>query len=283
MKQASLDDAVARCLAALERRRFSRPGALYLLSTGVEVLAGRLRDASRLPLGKLEAAPESWSEVMLHQGTLEGLPVWLVENSRADAAESEPAWAAAFPIWLAAAAGASSFVSTHAGSSLDEKLAPVGALALVRDHVNLSGSTPLVGLSASRLGAQFPDQSRVHDPMLRAAARELCKKLGLEGRESVAACSLGPTLETPAERRWFKAAGADVSAQELAPGLIAAAHAGLGGLAIVVVVHAADEALDIARIAARSERLAPAIDELLTALARDVQRTARARLDEVGG
>jgi purine-nucleoside phosphorylase len=253
-----------------------------LLSTGVDVLAGRLTDAARVPLAKLAGVPDVWAERMLHSGLLDGLPVWLLENSPGDAAPNAPPWERAFPVWLAAAAGASTLVTTCVAASLDALAAPAGTVALVSDHINVSGATPLFGLGPSELGAQFPDQSRVHDRALRADALALCARLGLHARECVVACTLGPTLETPAERRWLAQCGAQVSAQGLAWTLIAAAHAGLGGLTIAVTVQAADEELDIARIAARSEALAPALDELLTGLASDVQRSARARLEELG-
>jgi purine nucleoside phosphorylase len=99
-------------------------------------------------------------------------------------------------------------------------------------------------------------------------------------REVVAACTLGPSLETPAERRLLARAGAEVSAQGLAPTLIASAHAGLGGLTIVVVTHEGEAELDIAKSAARSDALAPALDDLLVQLSEEVQRRARARLEE---
>lgn len=282
MHASPLDSGVAQALGALEARKLTRPAALYLLSTGVGVLAGRLESAGRLPFSKLDGTPRAWSDTLLHHGLLHGLPVWLVENSPLDRECGEDEWQRAFPLWLAAAAGASTFVHTSSGSSLDELAAPPGTLALLSDHVNLSGTTPLLGLGGSRLGAQFPDLSRVHDGELRAAALGLAKQLGLAAAEFVGACSAGPTLETPAERRWMARCGAQVAAQDLAAPLIAAAHAGLGGLSIVVVVHSGDGAIDIAKVAARAEALAPGLDDLLARLAQDVQRRARARLEELG-
>lgn len=283
MNVSLLDATVERALAAGQRSLSIRPVALYLLSTGVDVLAGRLEKAGRLPLSKLTGTPPEWSDSLLHFGLLRGLPVWLLENAPTESELGAPPWTSAFPVWLAAAAGASTLITTSAGSSLDAANAPIGTLALVRDHINLSGTTPLLALGSSRLGAQFPDQSRVHDAPLRRGALDICARLGLHARELVVAGTLGPTLETPAERRWMKLAGAEVSAMGLSSTLIAAAHAGLGGLSIVAVVHSDDGAIDIAQIAARSEALAPALDELLTELASDVQRSARARLDEVDG
>jgi purine nucleoside phosphorylase len=281
MDTCALDEAVSRALAALERRKLPAPAALYSLGTGAEVLASRLERAARVPFSKLDGAPPAWAETLLHHGSLAGLPVWLLDHAPLEPEPDEPPWQRAFPIWLAAAAGASTLLHTTAGSSLAADV-PAGTLGLVTDHVNASGTTPLVGLRGSRLGPQFPDQTRVHDPELRRAACELGLRLGLAMREVVAACTLGPSLETPAERRCLARAGAQVSAQGLAAPLVASAHAGLGGLAIVVVTHEGDGELDIARIAARSEALAPALHDLLVELAGDVQRRARERLDEEG-
>ena len=278
MHTSALDESVASALGALERRSILRPAALYLLSTGVSVLSGRLQRAGRLPLGKLDGAPRAWADTLLHWGLLEGLPIWLLENSPLDREPEEPEWQRAWPMWLAASAGASTFVHTSAASSLVPELEP-GTIGLVRDHVNVSGTTPLEGLGSSRLGSQFPDVSRVHDKALRSSALELARTLGLASREVVAACAVGPSLETPAERRWMARCGAEASAQELAAPLLAAAHAGLGGLSMLVMVHAGEGPIDIAQVAARAEAIAPALDDLLAKLALAVQREARERLE----
>jgi len=255
---------------------------LFLLGTGVGLLPGRLRDGRRLPLSSVEGVPESWGEALLHYGDFHGLPAWMIEDAHLDAREEEPAWCPAFPVWLAATAGASTLIHTSAGRSLEDgdgQSLPAGTLALLSDHVNLSGATPLANLGQSRLGPLFPDLTALHDTALRKSALALCTKLGLAGAECVGAASLGPALETPAERRWFARAGARVAAQGLATPLLAAAHAGLGVLSIVVVTAAGDESLDIARIAAASRALAPALDDLLWELAAEVQREARAELE----
>jgi len=114
---------------------------------------------------------------------------------------------------------------------------------------------------------------------LRRMAQTMCARLGLSAREAVAACTLGPALDTPAERRWFSSAGADVAVQRLAAPLIAAAHAGLGVLGLVAVTNAGDGPVDIGRIAATSSAVAPALDDLLWSLAEEVQRSAPSELE----
>ena len=280
MQPSVLDESVSQALASLERRDVQRPSALYLLSTGVGVLAGRLTRAGRLPFSKLEGVPHAWQDSLLHWGLLEGLPIWLVENSPLDREAGEAEWQRAWPMWLAAAAGASTFVHTCAGASLDSSVPP-GTIALLSDHVNLSGTTPLLALGSSRLGAQFPDVSRVHDAALRRAAVELCRSLGLAVAEPVGACAVGPTIETPAERRWMGHCGAQVSAQELAAQCPIQRRS--AGVSIVVVVHEGDDPVDIALVAARAEKLAPALDDLLSKLALAVQEQVRERLAELEG
>ena len=221
----------------------------------------------------------------MHYGELESLPVWLIEDAPEDAPDGEPPWAAAFPVWLAAAAGAVSLVHTAAGSALDlgaDSLA-LGTLALVSDHLNLSGATPLVGLGKTRLGPMFPDQTQLHDRRLRAQALAIAARLGLAAREVVAVGTLGPAIETPAERRWFARAGGAVAVQRLATTLLAAAHAGLGALCVVAVTHAGDGPVDIAQAASISAELAPALDDLLAELARHVVSAALAELERESG
>lgn len=281
MDDSSFDDAVFGAAAALRERGVPAPHALLLLGTGVGVLPGRLESAGRIPLEVAKGLPPAWEGALLHYGELQGLPVWLLEDAAADPLPDDPPWAAAFPVWLAAAAGAASLIHTTAGSALDagEDSLPVGAFALVSDHVNLSGTTPLLGLGDTRLGPLFPDQTTVHDAFLRDSARRTCEQLGLAGIEAVAACTNGPALDTPAERRWFAGTGARVSAQGLATPLLAAAHAGLGTLAIVLVTDEGDDPVDIARVAAVSGELAPALDDLLFAVAKDAQERATEDLE----
>ncbi len=278
-----LDDAVARALASLERARAPRPSAVVSLATGAGALAGRLEQAGRLPFSRLEGSPARWRDVLLHYGTLEGAPVWVFEDAPADAGRDDAPWHAAYPVWLAGASGAASLIHVCAGastSSASDGGLRAGSIALVRDHLNLSGGTVLMGLGSSRLGAQFPDQTRTHDAFLRRSALAICERLGLHGAECVAACPLGPTLETPAERRAFAALGAQVSAQRLIEALHAAAHAGVGVLAAVLVVQESDEELDIARIAARAAALAPAVDDLIVEMVRAARAEAWGRARE---
>lgn len=275
----NLDASVFPALSELERRGARRPTCLVLGGAGLGLLPTRLARAGRLPLSALSGAPESWHSAILHWGELNGLALWLLEDERSNARETppEPAWARTWPVWLAAGAGAVSLVYSAGACALDDT--PLGTFALAGDHLDFGGESPLLGLGETRLGPMFPDTSRLHDTVLRRAALSECERLGLAAREAIVACTPAPALETPAEQAWYASAGAQVSVQGLGAWLAAAAHAGLGTLAIALVVSRAGLPLDIARVLAAARELAPALDDLLWNLAGRVPALALGDLE----
>lgn len=273
----ALDAAVRSTLAGLAD--LPAPRALFLLGTGAGLLPLRLAEPKRAKLGAIPGAPASWRGAQVHAGRLGELSCWIVEDAPGppdrggQPAEDEPAWVRGFPCWLAAAAGAAVLVHTSAGSSLVDAIPPA-SLAVVSDHLNLSGRTPLVGLSASKLGPLFPDLVRLHHASLRARAVAIGGELGLALHEAVAVATPGPALETPAERRFYARAGGEVAVQDLEGPLLAAAHAGLAVLAVVCVTDRGEGEVDLGRIVAAAERLAPGLEDLLLRLAPGIARAA---------
>ncbi len=283
MSTSMLDAEVDRSLAHLTHLEVTSPQALYFLATGSATLATRLTRLQRVPFAKMPGAPEAWREITLCAGTLGDLSVWLVDDAPGAAEEGglvepgEPAWARGFPVWLAAAAGASVLVHASAGFALPvEGRAAVarGTLALVRDHLNVSGRTPLYALGASDLGPLFPDTSQLHHVELRHAALRLARTMGLPVAEVVAACVAGPSLETAAERRFWARAGADVAVQELQNPLLAAAHAGFAALSIVCVTDAGEGASDVRGIVQHADAMAAPLEELLLGITGDIAAIA---------
>jgi len=97
-----------------------------------------------------------------------------------------------------------SFLLTNAaGGIADDMMA--GDLMVLRDHLNLTGQSPLVGLHEPAFGPRFPDQTRVYAPRL----VQLLQATGTRLRPGVYAGLLGPSYETPAEIRMLRTLGAD--------------------------------------------------------------------------
>lgn len=280
---ASLDAAVLAGARDLAARNVPAPDVFVWTSLGIGLLPGRLARGTRVPLARTEGIPAAWRESVLFIGEAGGGIVWILEDAPGapeDGGEGlvdERPWTRAYPAWLAASAGAQVCIHASAGVALpvEGDALPTGSIALVRDHVNLSGRTPLLGLGASKLGPLFPDQSRTHHESLRASALAHARRLGIAAREAVAICTRGPALETRAERRFWARAGGDVAVAELDGPALACAHAGLSLLALAGVTDDGDGHADLRRIVERAERLAPAIEELVVACAPEAVRVAR--------
>ena len=123
-----------------------------------------------------------------------------------------------------------------------------GSLVAISDHLNLQGTSPLVGPNDDSLGPRFPDMSDAYDPAYRALARAAAERLGLALGEGVYAAWLGPAFETPAEIRMIRTLGADLVGMSTVPEVLAARHMGIRCLALSCVTNAA------AGVLARADR-----------------------------
>jgi purine-nucleoside phosphorylase len=100
--------------------------------------------------------------------------------------------------------GLGSFLLTNAAGGIADDMAP-GDLMVLRDHLNLTGQSPLIGPHEPAFGPRFPDQTRVYSPRL----QQLLSATGTRLRPGVYAGLLGPSYETPAEIRMLRTLGAD--------------------------------------------------------------------------
>jgi len=127
------------------------------------------------------------------------------------------------------------FISSAAGG-LNPLFEPADIMA-VTDHINLTGRNPLIGPNLDSLGPRFPDMSQVYDPVLIDMARQKAKELGIDLKQGAYVGILGPSLETPAETRFLRMAGADAVGMSTVLEVIAAVHCGLRVMAIVAITN----------------------------------------------
>ncbi|HEV8239485.1 MAG TPA: purine-nucleoside phosphorylase [Thermoanaerobaculia bacterium] len=133
---------------------------------------------------------------------------------------------AVFPIRLAALLGVKVLLLTNAAGAVAERLR-AGALALVTDHLNLTGLNPLTGTPPEEWGPRFPDMIDAYDPRLRELLRRHADAIGLTLDEGVYGGLAGPTYETPAEVRMLRTLGADLVGMSTVLEVIAARHLGV--------------------------------------------------------
>jgi purine-nucleoside phosphorylase len=143
-----------------------------------------------------------------------------------------------------------------------------GDLMLMTDHLNLTGTSPLLGPNDDGVGPRFPDMSEAYDKRLRAAAREAAKDANIELREGVYAGLLGPSYETPAEIRMARALGAQAVGMSTVLEVIALRHMGVrvGALSCITNLAAgiSPTPLDHAEVEATARAKRPQLLALLT-------------------
>ena len=158
----------------------------------------------------------------------------------------------------AAAAGCSVAVLTNANGSLRADL-EIGQPVLVRDHLNLTGTSPVEG-------AHFVDLTDCWSARLRSLAHQLDPSLV----EATYAWLPGPHYETLAEAEWVRRIGGDVLGMSTVPEAIAGRECGLEvlGLSTVTAIEGQDSGIDPSEVVAVAERTAERTGPLLADLVR---------------
>lgn len=235
-RPATVEDAVDR----IRQESDLEPRVGVVLGSGLGGLADEVENRVEISYRRIPGWPASTAvghAGVLVLGSIDGVPV-AVLRGRTHLYEGMSADRAVFGIRVLGRLGLRTLVVTNAAGAINVAYRP-GMLVLISDHVNLMGTSPLVGRNDDDLGPRFPDLSDAYDPELRRLAHEIAELLGLELPEGVYVAWLGPQFETPAEIRFMRAVGGDLAGMSTVPEVIAARHMGIRCLGISVVTNMA--------------------------------------------
>jgi purine-nucleoside phosphorylase len=180
--------------------------------------------------------------------------------------EGHAASVVAHGVRTAVAAGCRTVVLTNAAGFLRTEW-PIGQPVLVRDHINLTGHSPLTGPPPpAPYGPRFVDISDLYSARLRSLAHRVDPSLP----EGVYVGFHGPQFETPAEIRMAAVIGGDLVGMSTVLEAIAAHHAGAEVVAVSLATNLAagisPVPLDGADVIAAGEAAAGRIAGLLRGL-----------------
>ncbi|HWZ42118.1 MAG TPA: purine-nucleoside phosphorylase [Candidatus Saccharimonadales bacterium] len=147
------------------------------------------------------------------------------------------------PMRVFACLGIKAALLTNAAGGISTRLKQ-GCLVVLKDHINLQGSNPLIGPNVTRFGPRFPDMTEAYAKDYRAMAMEEGKRVGIDISEGVYAALTGPSYETPAEIHYLRTIGADTVGMSTVPEVIVARHCGMKVLAISCVTNMAAGMVD---------------------------------------
>src|ERR1700692_3237567 len=173
--QYSLADAAAQFILA---RTTLRPKIGLVLGCGLGAFADSLTDATRIPYAEIPTFPRSTA--IGHAGQMvlgrAGSVAVAAMQGRAHLYEGYSAQEVTFPMRVFGRMGVRAVILTNAAGGINLSYSQ-GALVLIRDHINLQGSNPLVGPNDDRFGVRFPDLTHAYAKDYRQIAREEAGKL----------------------------------------------------------------------------------------------------------
>ena len=192
----------------------------------------------------------------------------VISQGRLHLYEGHAAATAVLPVAVLYELGVRTVVLTNAAGGIDPAMKP-GELMLLRDHINLTGQNPLVGRAGPQI---FADMTQLYDAELRQTVASACKALSIPCREGVYLQVTGPSYETPAEIRAFRAMGADAVGMSTAIEAVFARYLGMRVAGISCITNMAagvsEGKLDHADVLAQSKRNSRAIGALVRELVR---------------
>ncbi|RUM98494.1 purine-nucleoside phosphorylase [Pseudaminobacter arsenicus] len=214
-----------------------KPATAIVLGSGLGGLTGEIKNAIRIPYADLPGFPAGGvsghaSEVVA--GLFADKPALMLAGrahyyERGDPAAMRPV------IEALAGAGIERLILTNAAGSLDPGMPP-GSVMLIEDHINFSGTNPLIGEADDR---RFVGMTQAYDVTLRKAFEQAAAASGTVLHKGVYMWFSGPSFETSAEIRMARLMGADAVGMSTVPEVILARFFGLRVAACSVITNLA--------------------------------------------
>jgi len=237
-----------------------RPRIALVLGSGLGAFADEFSSATKIPYAEIPHFPQSTAIGHAGQlviGHIGEIPVAGMQG-RVHLYEGYSAQDVAFPIRVFSRMGVKAVILTNAAGGIKHEFTQ-GQLVIIKDHINLQCTNPLVGPNDDRFGPRFPDMTVAYDRRFREIAVGAGNRNGIGLYEGVYAALPGPSYETPAEIRYLRAIGADLVGMSTVPEVIAARHSGMRVLGVSCVTNAAagilDQPLDHKEVLETTERV----------------------------
>lgn len=242
----------------IEKRISNRPESAIILGSGLGGYEDGLNEAVRIPYKEIpgfqmSTAPGHKGEMVIGERCGK---IVLVMSGRFHYYEGYSMQEITFPIRVMSLLSIKRLIITNASGGINPTFSP-GSLMLVKDHINLSGCNPLIGLNFEKSLSRFPDMGDAYSAKLRSIIKEKAASENIPICEGVYAFMTGPSFETPAEIRMISTIGGDAVGMSSVPEAIAARSVGIEVAAISCITNMAtgiserplsgDEVLEIGR------------------------------------
>jgi len=237
VKTKMMDQIVQTAAFIRERIGDFAPEAGVILGTGLGDFADKITAKVIIPYEEIPGFPRS--TVQGHAGRMifgeiEGRSVVAMQG-RFHYYEGYTMSQVTLPVRVMGQLGIKSLFVSNASGGINTSFR-VGDLMIITDHINLMPN-PLIGPNLDELGPRFPDMHNCYDKDLIARATRIAEEEGIKLQYGVYVGGTGPTFETQAEYRYFKAIGGDTAGMSTVPEVIVALHMSIPVFGVSVITN----------------------------------------------
>lgn len=270
----TLKEMLDEALKYARSRTDFKPHIGLILGSGLGDLADEVTAIEKISYGDIPHFPVSTvpgHDGILVLGTLEDRQVAVLKG-RVHYYEGYPMQMVTFPLRLMWKLGIKILIVTNAAGGINPDFSP-GDLMIIRDHINLTGSNPLIGPNDPEWGPRFPDLSQAYNRDMGDMAARIGKGIGVTLREGVFVGLHGPTYETPAELRFYRQAGGDAVGMSTVPEVIVANHVGVKvlGISCITNVWSPGISADHEEVLRAAEQVKPTFKKLLRGILKEIR------------
>ena len=219
----------------LKERMTTNPKIAIILGSGLGELAAEISDAVEIPYADIPNFPISTVEGhsgKLIFGKLGGHDIMAMKG-RFHFYEGYSMKEVTLPIRVMYELGITTLFVSNAAGGMNPAF-KIGDLMVITDHINLFPEHPLRGKNFPT-GPRFPDMHEPYDHRLISLATQVAKDKNIRLVYGVYVGVQGPTFETPAEYKMYRALGGDTVGMSTVPEVIVAHHCGIKSFGISVV------------------------------------------------
>lgn len=219
------------------------PHVAIILGTGLGPIADIIENKTVIPYKEIPNFPVS--TVQGHSGNfifgeLGGKRVMAMQG-RFHYYEGYTMKQVTFPVRVMAVLGIKYLFVSNASGGINTSFR-VGDLMVITDHINLMPN-PLIGANMDKFGPRFSDMHNCYDKDIIAKATAIAERENIKLQYGVYVGTTGPSFETQAEYRYFKAIGGDAAGMSTVPEVIVARHMSVPvfGMSVITNCGLSDE------------------------------------------
>ncbi len=255
-------DQIKEAVSFLKKKVKKQPAIGIILGTGLGRLANEIDKEHEISYQNIPHFPLSTVEShegKLIFGKLSGKYV-MVMQGRFHYYEGYSMQQITFPVRVMGDMGIKTLLVSNAAGGMNPQFCR-GDLMIMDDHINLLGDNPLIGQNLDEYGPRFPDMSEPYSKSLIDLAETIALENSIKVQKGVLVAVTGPNLETRAEYRFLRAAGADAVGMSTVPENIVGNHMGMDVFAMSVITDEcfpdALQPVDVSEIIATANEAEP--------------------------